>query len=571
MADSDRAESSKRGGKRAKKDREAIYAAMTTNIPWGLQILDQQDDYQIPGIIDRRRRQAVGESFEEEVYNNLAGQSLEPVCDESVPLVYYSTPENESSDPTYNESLPNTDSSPERRSNNPTNDESFPNTHSTKKMLSSSTKGSSKKRRRGPAKCSDCRIEATESIDRLEVTFNERGQPINEESVKMVSLLGSLAREKVDITINDWRRVPKEKKDELWEAVKKEFIIEEKSRKYVMKELGYLWRTSKSRLNALIDSFDNEADRISAKPDKINPEQWKIFLRQRESEEYQEKRKKFKEMRAKQTITYTSSRKGYARLEAEMKNQSANPSSVSRTDVWEKAHTRKDGQPANAEVAEKMKKIQDLKASTPNSSSLKDDALSQVLGPERRSRVRGVGFGVTPSKLGLAPKSNEKVDQLEQEVKELKEKVSSMERLQQETQDQLKAMQILVNQLVQTQANKHMYFSDSVATPSKNLSNSAVSAQYGSNKPEGVKCKLFRMVKEDIVAEGRWVTDDPSTVVHDIPLGQGASKVWVDAAVEHTARLWRSTSDMERMKDAVGSVIAWPTDFIIKEEAIRLS
>ena len=37
-------------------------------------------------------------------------------------------------------------------------------------------------------------------------------------------------------------------------------------------------------------------------------------------------------------------------------------------------------------------------------------------------------------------------------------------------------------------------------------------------------------------------------------------RVWVDIAREPTASLWRPTSDLHYIEDAVGTTVAWPSD-----------
>ncbi|KAF9591709.1 hypothetical protein IFM89_006055, partial [Coptis chinensis] len=206
-------------------------------------------------------------------------------------------------------------------------------------------------RKRGRATCD---IVVTEKSKRMKVPFNERGQPIEDESNKLVSFLGATVREIVDINIDDWRKVSKELKNNLWTMTKKKFVLKEEARNYVLKKSGYLWRTSKSRLNALIDARDNKRDRIAACPKDMNRQMWKIFVRKHSSREYQEKRKIFRQIRLKHTLPHTSSRLGYACLEAKMKKESSDPSSITKSDVWVKGHTKKNGELVNAEVAEKM-------------------------------------------------------------------------------------------------------------------------------------------------------------------------------------------------------------------------
>ncbi|KAF6153498.1 hypothetical protein GIB67_027365 [Kingdonia uniflora] len=87
---------------------------------------------------------------------------------------------------------------------------------------------------------------------------------------------------------------------------------------------------------------------------------------------------------------------------AKAKKKSAKPSSVVRVDVWAKAHTKANGETSNEEVTKNLVKIEELKKSLPLNSTpppLKDDMLSQVLGPERQGRVITLRFGVTPTRL----------------------------------------------------------------------------------------------------------------------------------------------------------------------------
>lgn len=80
-----------------------------------------------------------------------------------------------------------------------------------------------------------------------------------------------------------------------------------------------------------------------------------------------------------------------------------------------------------------------------------------------------------------------------------------------------------------------------------------------------VKCKLFRLVPEDVVAEGYWYTDDPSVKLHHSTLGPGYSKVSIELAVQKDAFLVKRTDEHMTIGDAVGSFVAWPTSSILKE------
>ncbi|CAL5350553.1 unnamed protein product [Camellia sinensis] len=59
-------------------------------------------------------------------------------------------------------------------------------------------------------------------------------------------------------------------------------------------------------------------------------------------------------MRAKQKALHMMNRKAYAQLEEDMKNQSQDPNSISRVDVWIKGHARQKEKPVNEALQEAM-------------------------------------------------------------------------------------------------------------------------------------------------------------------------------------------------------------------------
>ncbi|XP_062115036.1 uncharacterized protein LOC133829177 [Humulus lupulus] len=79
--------------------------------------------------------------------------------------------------------------------------------------------------------------------------------------------------------------------------------------------------------------------------------EWKSFVKEKNSAEFKATSEKFKKIRTKQ-LPHTCSRKGYARLIDELMNHSETKTPPSRVDVWTKAHKKKNGEPVNSEVAE---------------------------------------------------------------------------------------------------------------------------------------------------------------------------------------------------------------------------
>lgn len=69
--------------------------------------------------------------------------------------------------------------------------------------------------------------------------------------------------------------------------------------------------------------------------------------------------------------------------------------------------------------------------------------------------------------------------------------------------------------------------------------------------------------RKRVVAEGRVHSTDPEQKVHFVPLGPNAVRVWVDIVKVDDAAVWRSSDEIEFMRDALGSSIAWPIDQLV--------
>ncbi|KAF9596819.1 hypothetical protein IFM89_013605 [Coptis chinensis] len=469
------AESSKSASKRVKKERDAILAALFGHSDGGVHISNPRNDVFISDSAIEIARNQVASLVKASPKEIVFTSEWFATC--KMPLYFmlsfsYYFDADQNIRPT------------ERISNHRLNDETHQG-DSFESGLNPSTKGLTKNStKRGPDVCN---VIPTEKSKRLKVTYNERGQPIHEESKKLVSFLGAQVRLMVDINIDNWKKVSNETKDSLWTVTKQKFVVPESARHITMRELGYLWRSSKSRFSRIIASCANEEERMEKRPKNIKLEWWKSFVRKRLSKEFQEKIQEFRETQAESS-----------------------------------------------------------------SLSLQDDAISQLFGPERRGRVRGYGFGVCPSMLGLIAQNNETVAQLQEVVSVLNEKVASMETLRQdmqhhiiekrEMQEQMKNMQQVMTQLMQSQASGISSF---------------VHANKSPPQPsfEGIECKLFRMDKEDIVAEGTWLTDDPNAICSGVKLGPGACKVWVTNALEPSAKVWKASNGLRTMEQALGFVV----------------
>jgi hypothetical protein len=77
-----------------------------------------------------------------------------------------------------------------------------------------------------------------------------------------------------------------------------------------------------------------------------------------------------------------------------------------------------------------QRRIEDCSASisdTPAEDSIRDDAVARILGPERHGRVRGLGFGVVPSKVDGQIQSSGRVRELETQLQTQAQRMGALE------------------------------------------------------------------------------------------------------------------------------------------------
>ncbi|KAL4579865.1 hypothetical protein LXL04_016033 [Taraxacum kok-saghyz] len=107
------------------------------------------------------------------------------------------------------------------------------------------------KRKRGLTRLPKVRTEHTNSGGKKKrVKFDELGRFAGKYRAQLPSFLGDLVREKVGLSVLNWRNVTKEVRDKLWEEITRYYEIEDTRRKYVMTRLGALLRCVKKTIIA---------------------------------------------------------------------------------------------------------------------------------------------------------------------------------------------------------------------------------------------------------------------------------------------------------------------------------
>ncbi|KAL7238002.1 hypothetical protein ACSBR2_004160 [Camellia fascicularis] len=276
-------------------------------------------------------------------------------------------------------------------------------------------------RGRGPTRC----LDVWNMEGKISVSVNELGQPIGLEAPKLTNFLGTIARNGHMAPLNyvDWRALPDEIKEKMWQQVQSKFEIDPKSKSWVLKSIGKKWKDWKAELKAnRYNTHKTDEERLADRDERVVPDQWQILISFWNSKEAKERSVTNKASRAQQKITHTTGRKSFAQVREEQRAKRPDKE-PSRAELFILTRTRKDGQPVNKESSVLISQLRERAAQqkeTSQNGTVKDDILSQVMGQDRHGRVRTYGLGPAPSAVKMVSKANA-------EVHDMKEKMVSME------------------------------------------------------------------------------------------------------------------------------------------------
>ncbi|KAH1221276.1 hypothetical protein GmHk_12G034741 [Glycine max] len=435
---------------------------------------------------------------------------------------------------------------------------------------------------------------------------------------KLRTYLGIVARDKVDITYENWKEVPTAQKDLIWEDIQDE--------KEVTTDRGERWRQFKSDLTrkwALAADQDGVEDTICDKYD-ISKEKWAQFCQTRRDPSWEDVRMKAQAIQKQNTAPHILSRGGYDYLEQKIlaektkkKMQEAAqsgsvdgiidpPSPVRRHVKWKMACTKKTGEMTTEAAKEIAKKIDSFEEQATQGSFVahgRQDVLATAIGrPEHPGRVRGIGVGVTIKQcFGSAPRTSRSAsslppdelhqltqqirDQLEESITEkvTRQVMASFSHLQSQMQSQGLAVppEPLVGPgpsdprvMASFSHLQSQMQSQGLAVPPEPLvgpgpSNPRVSTKESCVDPSGndpetgdsdrcglyIEADLARLVAIGRVYEG-------STLVHNTPLLLSQVKVSVEEVRDADAPVPVPTDEVSLVGRALHTFLAWSTHLV---------
>ncbi|XP_020087954.1 uncharacterized protein LOC109709952 isoform X2 [Ananas comosus] len=312
------------------------------------------------------------------------------------------------------------------------------------------TGGSSARGKRGVTRMSD--IWNLPSNQRIMLKYNNYFQPIDKEGSILHRFMGTVVRKPnlAPIDYLSWRKMDVKYKNSCWEVLESKFefprdpTTREKIRHNTIKKLGDLWRNYKCELKAkYYDESRKRKEILARAPPSVNHAQFARLVDYWRSDEAKERSRKNKENRDKKKDFHTGGSKSIAQYAFEMEKHGEVPS---RGKLYIALHQQKNGEPVTKRAKKNIKKLKklmqkesDVTQGSSGGSSMwaADDAYSKVIGQDRHGRVRGVGFGPTPSMLSDVSSNNShqlKIISMEEilrdkdrEIYDLKERLASIE------------------------------------------------------------------------------------------------------------------------------------------------
>ncbi|PPR85524.1 hypothetical protein GOBAR_AA35167 [Gossypium barbadense] len=241
--------------------------------------------------------------------------------------------------------------------------------------------------------------------------------------------------------------------------IKDRFALEV-SDDYIKKTLGKKWRDNKSILKKQYFKKDiSLEEKLRNVPLGMLRYQWEDAVRFWNSKKGKDRERVGISSRQKQKFTHMVGSRSFASVaEAE---EVKSGQKVGRLQLLEITHRKKDGSPMTSEAGEIMEKLKDKKAeyevttstdSSVNLENIDNRIITEVLGPERYSRVRFQGSGVTPTQyfgsgsqqyMPSGSQAKAEVQRLRDQIAQMQvntvEQIAEVQRKYEELQQQLRA------------------------------------------------------------------------------------------------------------------------------------
>ncbi|KAI5351971.1 hypothetical protein L3X38_004862 [Prunus dulcis] len=195
------------------------------------------------------------------------------------------------------------------------------------------------------------------------VEYNKRGKGIGQAHSEMQSYIGVLARSRVPLVDKKWSQIPKDIKEQIWEAVDMAFVVGQGCKNSILASAAKKWKDFKSTLTRhYILPYTNDKEKLSQPQETykfIEKAQWDAFVASRLSKDFESVHSQHAQIREKLEYNHRLSRKGYAGLEDQLEETMPGVE-IDRSTLWKRARQDKHGNIPDPKVAEKAKLIDEL-------------------------------------------------------------------------------------------------------------------------------------------------------------------------------------------------------------------
>ncbi|KAI3953682.1 hypothetical protein MKW98_017506 [Papaver atlanticum] len=227
-----------------------------------------------------------------------------------------------------------------------------------------------------------------------------RRSPILSESAEFATWIGEISRSKIGLGHKNWKEVPQEYKEDIWDSVQNTYQVTQIHKKYVLTKANSAWRTEKSKQWRLVNGATTIEEKKRKVPTYYKKDDWERFITNNTSEDFQKKSEQGAQARSQVKAQYTGGRKGVPRRWLELEKESPT-GEIYRPDVFLKTHkVTPDDNPSSSKslAAAKLALVQEEYDKDPSAQKcLGTDTVTKIFGADRKGYIRGMGAGVSKS------------------------------------------------------------------------------------------------------------------------------------------------------------------------------
>ncbi|XXG79647.1 hypothetical protein AAC387_Pa09g0675 [Persea americana] len=197
--------------------------------------------------------------------------------------------------------------------------------------------------------------------------------------------------------------MPAVRKTDMLQAIQAKFDLgnNANTKRWVYLGISTDWWNWKAELKKkYYNAYHTIRERLQHCPARVNPDQWAWLVTFWGSQEGVARSRRNSRNHEAQTMSHTAGTKSFARIRDEARTRNPDGQAPDRIEMFRMTHTCRDGQLVDQASEDVMRQLNESLSQQPESSqnSMTREAIfTQVMGEDRRGRVRTFGLGVTPS------------------------------------------------------------------------------------------------------------------------------------------------------------------------------